>query len=109
MADVLTLAQARDALGWRPGQNLERDPELSALYIPAVSAAFEAEFTVPAEVPPLVVLVAGRVLKRAWNADHQGTSAAGGRQGQPQPAAKDLITDGDRATLWHLRTLGGFA
>lgn len=37
MAEILTLAQARSALGWKDGQNLDRDDELSAVYIPATT------------------------------------------------------------------------
>lgn len=42
MADILTLDQARAGLGWRPGERRERDPELVAEYIPAVTETVEA-------------------------------------------------------------------
>lgn len=38
MTDILTLAQARAALGWRAGVNTEHDAELVSLYLPANTA-----------------------------------------------------------------------
>ena len=42
MAEILTLAQARSALGWKDGQNPDRDDELSAVYIPATTQVMES-------------------------------------------------------------------
>lgn len=41
MADILTLAQARAALGWPDASHTADDAELSTLYIPAVTQAVE--------------------------------------------------------------------
>ena len=38
---ILTLDQARSALGWREGQNLDRNEELVGLYIPATTNVVE--------------------------------------------------------------------
>lgn len=42
MAEILTLAQARSALGWKDGQNPDRNDELSAVYIPATTQVMES-------------------------------------------------------------------
>lgn len=42
MADILTLAQARAALGWAEGKNPDRNAELEAVYIPATTETVEA-------------------------------------------------------------------
>lgn len=42
MADILTLAQARAALNWAEGQNINRDGELEDVYIPTVTETIEA-------------------------------------------------------------------
>lgn len=42
MADILTLAQARTALGWKEGQNLDRDADLEDIYIPTVTSVIES-------------------------------------------------------------------
>ena len=41
MADILTLAQARSALGWKAASHTSDEAELTALYIPAVTQAIE--------------------------------------------------------------------
>lgn len=57
-------------------------------------------------VPPIVTLVARRVLKRAWNADRQGVGT--GRQ-QGQAAPKVTLTDDDLANLEPYLRIGAFA
>jgi len=42
VADILTLAQARAALNWKADQNLDRDTELTDLYIPTVTETVTA-------------------------------------------------------------------
>ena len=42
MADILTLAEARAALGWTPNQHQADDADLEATYIPAVTETIEA-------------------------------------------------------------------
>ena len=42
MADILTLAEARAALRWKPNQLQNEDPELIATYIPAVTETITA-------------------------------------------------------------------
>ena len=42
MADILTLDQARAGLGWKPHDRAERNTELVAEYIPAVTETVEA-------------------------------------------------------------------
>lgn len=168
MADILTIAQARAALDWKPNQNVDRDGELTSDYIPAVTRTIEsrcgrmldrreswrtddsspittpwttatikavtvagvkltgwsfaagvltitdAAYTAGDEVtitagglptPADVLLVARRILKRAWNADHQGTAVQ--RQGQPQ--SKVMLSADDEATLEPYWQMGGFA
>lgn len=41
MADILTLPQAREALGWKDDQNVDRDELLEDRYIPAVTRIVE--------------------------------------------------------------------
>ena len=42
MTDILTLAQARSALGWPDGAHTEHDTELSTIWIPLVTEVFES-------------------------------------------------------------------
>lgn len=49
MTDILTLAQARAALGWSLGQYTDRDADLTAVYIPLVTELIES----PRVVGPL--------------------------------------------------------
>jgi hypothetical protein len=42
MAEILTLDQARAGLGWKPHDRAERNTELAAEYIPAVTETVEA-------------------------------------------------------------------
>lgn len=42
MADILTLAQARSALGWSAGSHTADEADLTATYIPAVTQIIEA-------------------------------------------------------------------
>jgi hypothetical protein len=170
MADLLTLAQARNALDWKSGQNPDRDAELADDYLPAVTSLIERRcgrmadrretwtsddpspittpwpsatiksvtagtarltswtfsagvltITDPAytpgslvtvvagglPVPPDVLLVARRVLKRAWNADRQGVGQ-GGRSGAAQ-TPRVTLTEDDLTTLNPYLLIGGFA
>lgn len=60
MADLLTLAQARSALGWQNGAHANDEAELMALYVPAVTEAIESP------------LVCGRMVDRreCWRTDN---------------------------------------
>ena len=42
MSEILTLDQARAGLGWKPGQNVERNTDLVESYIPTVTETIEA-------------------------------------------------------------------
>lgn len=42
MADLLTLDQARTALGWAPGTHSDQDADLKAIWIPMVTEAIES-------------------------------------------------------------------
>lgn len=172
MTDLLTLAEARTALGWKPGTMTENDADLSALYIPAVTRAIEkrcgrmadrreswrtddpsplttpwsaatvksvaingetttgytfsaptltitdADYVSGDEVtvivgglptPSEVYLVARRVLRRTWNADHPQTGGNNARQQPATPAARAVLTAEDLADLADYVQLGSFA
>lgn len=106
MADILTLEQARDALGWPAGSHAADEADLSADYIPAVTEILAADHTIPDVVPRTVVIVAKRLIARLWNADHQGT---GGERPGGTPAAPAQLTDEDLRMMAPYRTMGGFA
>lgn len=42
MADILTLAEARAALGWSEGQHLDRDADLTADWLPLITELIES-------------------------------------------------------------------
>jgi len=92
MADILTLAQARSALGWQAATHTADEADLTATYIPAVTEIIEAGHTIPASVPVTVVLVAKRILARLWNYDHQGAERPGGgpTSAPAQPTSEDM-------------------
>ncbi len=59
--------------------------------------------------PATATMVARRVLRRAYNADHQGNGTQGNRPNQPQP--KIVLSEDDRLALWPYskRAVEGFA
>lgn len=172
MADMLTLAQARSALGWKAGTLTENDADLTALYIPAVTRAIEKKcgrmvdrreswstddasplttpwssatiksvsingrvttgytFVAPTltitdsgyvagdevvviagglPTPTELVLVARRVLRRTWNADHTQEGGSGARGQQGTPPARVVLTADDMSDMVDYRWIGGFA
>jgi hypothetical protein len=104
MADILTLAQARSALGWPDSQHQGDSAELTATYIPAVTEIISAHHTIPVSVPVTVVLVAKRLLARLWNYDQQGSERT---TGTPYPPAQ--VTAEDLLLLAPYLTMDGFA
>lgn len=105
MADILTLAQARSALGWSAGSHTADEADLSTIYIPATTEVLSAAHTIPATVPQSVVIVAKRILSRLWNYDHQGTGGA-----RPDGTASPTdLSEEDLLLLQPYRTMGGFA
>ena len=107
MSDILTLADARLALGWSaPFTNAAANTDLAELYVPAVVELFESNLTVPDPTPAVVRILARRILARLWNADHQGT---GGERPSGTPASPARFTDEDLLMAAPWLTLGGFA
>lgn len=83
MADVLTLAQAREALNWDMGRNPERNDVLLASYIPTVTTMVTALCgELPDPVPPQMVMAGGIILAHLWNANKQGRSTASTVRGE---------------------------
>lgn len=180
MADILDLADARDALGWKPGTLTENDADLTALYIPAVTEAITNEcgrmedrrdvwrtdnpspITTPwsgtetvrsvringtlaestdwsyashvltitagwytagdevtitaagVDTPALVKVIARRILRRVWNADHPQTGGNSQRQqntGASAASPRIVLSDDEQRALWPYsqRRIGGFA
>ena len=106
VADILTVDEARAALGWAGSSNLDHSAELSTLYIPAVTEILTAEVGTLTPVPAAVALVARRMLNRLWNADHQGT---GGQRPDGTASAPGQLTAEDLLLIGPYRLLGGFA
>lgn len=83
MADILTLAEARAALNWAEGQNINRDGELEDVYIPTVTSMVIAHCgTLSDPTPGPVVHAAGIILAHLWNADKQGRADASAVRGE---------------------------